>query len=161
MGLESAIYKFSLSEGLKYVLFFLKHMHHLAILKKEYKLLDLILKRKKTIESRWYQTKRTPWNKIKPGDTIFLKNSGEPVTARADVTKVLQFELKDRPAESIIREYGKRICLNSAKGLNKNYCILIFMKNPKSIPEFNINKSGFGLMSAWIAIKDINSIKKH
>ena len=134
-------------------------MHHLAILSKKPNFLDLILNGKKTIESRWYQTKRTPWNKIKAGDTIFLKNSGEPVKAKAEVSKVLQFELKDRPAESIIKEYGKRICLNSTKGLNKNYCILIFLKNPKSIKPFKINKEGFGNMSAWITINNIKELR--
>jgi len=133
-------------------------MHHLAILKKEYKLLDLILKRKKTIESRWYQTKRTPYNNIKKGDTIFLKESGQPVTAKATVTKVLQFNLKQTTPEEIIKKYGKRICLNSTKGLNKKYCILIFLKNPKTIPKFNINKKGFGNMSAWITVDNIKSL---
>lgn len=134
-------------------------MHHLAILAKKRKLLGLILEGKKTIESRWYQTKRTPWDNIKAGDIIFFKDSGEPVTARADVEKVLQFELADRPAEEIIKEYGKRICINSSKGLeNKNYCILVFLKNPKRITPFSVNKKGYGLMSAWIAVDNIKKL---
>ena len=134
-------------------------MHHLAILSKKPNFLDLILKRKKTIESRWYQTKRTPWNKIKKGDVIFLKNSGEPVTARADVERVLQFDLRHKRVKDIIDRYGKQICINSTKGLtNKNYCILIFLKNPKTIPKFNIDKSGYGNMSAWITVPNIKQI---
>ncbi|MBW3004549.1 ASCH domain-containing protein [Candidatus Woesearchaeota archaeon] len=135
-------------------------MHHLAILSKKWKLLDLILNGQKTIESRWYQTRRTPWDNIKKGDTIFLKNSGEPVTAKAEVSKVLQFDLKQTTPEQILKIYGKRICINSSKGLeNKNYCILIFLKNPKRIPPFNINKSGYGNMSAWITVPNINNLK--
>ena len=136
-------------------------MHHLAILSKKPNFLDLILKRKKTIESRWYQTKRTPYNKIKKGDIIFLKESGQPVTARAEVNKVLYFDLRHTRVKDIIDKYGKQICINSTKGLtNKNYCILIFLKNPKSIPEFNINKSGYGNMSAWITVKNIKQLYK-
>jgi ASC-1-like (ASCH) protein len=133
-------------------------MHHLAILKKEYNFLDLILKSKKTIESRWYQTKRTPYNNIKPGDTIFLKNSGEPVSARAEVKKVLQFNLKQTKPKDIIKKYGNKIGIKYSKNLEKNYCILIFLKNPKSIKSFNINKEGFGNMSAWITVSNIKKI---
>jgi ASC-1-like (ASCH) protein len=67
-------------------------MHHIAIMKKQWKLIDKILAGSKTLESRWYVNKRDPWNKVKVGDTIFFKNTGEPVTAKATVSKVLQFE---------------------------------------------------------------------
>ncbi|MBD3304391.1 ASCH domain-containing protein [Candidatus Woesearchaeota archaeon] len=133
-------------------------MHHLAILKKEYKLLDLILKRKKTIESRWYQTRRTPYNNIKPGDTVFFKESGQPVSAKATVSKVLQFNLKQTKAKDIVKKYGKHIGINYSKKQEKNYCILIFLKNPKSITPFNINKKGYGLMSAWITVNNIKEL---
>jgi len=149
-----------LSEGLLYPLYFPKQMHHLAILTKKPNFLDLILKRKKTIESRWYQTKRTPYNNIKKGDTIFLKNSGEPVTAKSDVSKVLQFDLKQTKVKDILNKYGKHICINSDKGLKeKNYCILIFLKNPKKVKPFKINKAGYGNMSAWITVENINKLK--
>ena len=134
-------------------------MHHLAILSKKPNFLDLILKRKKTIESRWYQTKRTPYNNIKPGDTIFLKNSGEPVSAKASVSKVLQFNLKQTKPKEIIKKYGKQIGIKYSKQLEKNYCILIFIKNPHKIPKFNINKEGFGNMSAWITINNIKELR--
>jgi len=135
-------------------------MHHLAILTKKPNFLDLILKRKKTIESRWYKTKRTPYNNIKKGDIIFLKNSGEPVTAKSDVSKVLQFDLKQTKVKDILNKYRKHICINSDKGLKeKNYCILIFLKNPKKVKPFKINKAGYGNMSAWITVENINKLK--
>lgn len=133
-------------------------MHHLAILSKKPNFLDLILKRKKTIESRWYQTKRTPWNKIKPNDILFFKESGEPVTAKASVSKVLQFNLKQTKPKDIINKYGKQIGINYSKQLEKNYAILIFLKNPKKIKPFKINKEGYGNMSAWITVKNIQEL---
>ena len=136
-------------------------MHHLAILSKKWKLLDLILEGKKTIESRWYKFKRDPWDRIKKKDIIFFKNSGEPVTAKAEVSRVLQFDLRNTSARTILDKYGKQICIKSSKGLeNKNYCILIFLKNPQKITPFNINKKGFGLMAAWISVININKIRK-
>lgn len=41
---------------------------------------------------------------------------------------------------------------------NKRYCLLIFLKNPTEIKPFKINKTGFGTMSAWLAIEDIRKI---
>jgi ASC-1-like (ASCH) protein len=134
--------------------------HHVAILSKKRKLLDLILSGEKTIESRWYMTRRTPWNNIKKGDIIFFKESGQPVSAKANVEKVLQFDLRHKSVKDIIKKYGKQICINSTKGLtNKNYCILVFLKNPQKVTPFIINKSGYGNMSAWITIQNISELK--
>ena len=58
-----------------------KSMHHVAIMNKSWNLIPKIISGEKSIESRWYQTKRTPWDKIKAGDKIFFKNSGEAIIA--------------------------------------------------------------------------------
>ena len=42
---------------------------------------------------------------------------------------------------------------------NKKYCMLIFLKNPIEITPFEIDKTGFGIMSAWITVEDISRIK--
>ena len=43
---------------------------------------------------------------------------------------------------------------------DKKYCILIFIKNPREIKPFNINKKGFGMMSAWICVDNVDELKK-
>ena len=80
-------------------------MHHLAILDKKRKLLSKILSGEKTIESRWYMQKRTPWDKIKAGDTIFFKDSGEPVRVKAQVSEVQQFYLPETDVSSLLKKY--------------------------------------------------------
>lgn len=42
---------------------------------------------------------------------------------------------------------------------NKKYCLLIFLKNVQLIRPFNITKTGFGAMSAWITIENIDTIR--
>ena len=42
---------------------------------------------------------------------------------------------------------------------NKKYCMLIFLKNPQKIEPFGIDKSGFGAMSAWISVDNVDRIK--
>lgn len=138
-------------------------MDHLAILKPSLKLLPKILSGQKTIESRWYQTKRSPWNKIQAGDKIYFKNSGQCVTTQATAHKIIQLEIKSQSQLlKTIKLYEK------ALGLKLNptfwpkipkYCILIWLKNPKLIQSFQINKAGFGQNSAWLSLPNINKIK--
>jgi len=140
-------------------------MHHVAIMNKSWKLIPKIISREKTIESRWYQTKRAPWNKINKGDTIFLKNSGEEVTVSVKVSKVLQFTFKNKSeVEEVVKKYGKKICLpnqnvNTWERIPK-YCILMFLEEVELLKKsFGINKSGFGNGTAWICVGHINKIK--
>ena len=66
-------------------------MDHVAIMKKSWGLTEKILSGEKKIESRWYMIRCAPWDRIKGTDTVYFKNSGEPITIKALVTKVLQF----------------------------------------------------------------------
>jgi ASC-1-like (ASCH) protein len=142
-------------------------MDHVAIMKKSWGLTEKIRKGEKKIESRWYKTKRNPWNNIKKGDNVYFKDSGEPITLKAGVGKVLQFsnlslksikEILDRYAQSAgiekekIPEFFKRF-------KDKKYCILVFLKNCEEVQPFNIDKTGFGNMAAWIAVKNIGLLK--
>jgi hypothetical protein len=85
-------------------------MDHLAILDKKRKLLPKIISGEKTIESRWYKTRRTPYNKIEVGDIVYFKDSGEPVRVRATVGKVLFFsDLTESKIRDILKDYAKGI----------------------------------------------------
>ncbi len=142
-------------------------MHHLAIMRKSWGLLPKILTGEKTIESRWYKNKYSPWDKINKRDIVYFKNSGESVTVKTEVFDILQYAgLKPERVREILQEYGAKIGL----GVNeidkyyemfkeKNYCLLVFLKNPEKIEPFEIDKSGFGVMSAWITVDDISRIK--
>jgi hypothetical protein len=142
-------------------------MKHIAIMKKSWGLLPKILIGEKKIESRWYMAKCAPWDRIKIGETVYFKDSGCPVAVRTKVSKIMQFSnLTPTLVKKIIDKYG------GADGIgirdknkfyelfkDKKYCILVFLKNVKKIKPFEINKSGFGTMSAWICIDDIKKIK--
>jgi hypothetical protein len=141
-------------------------MDHVAIMKKSWGLIPKILSDKKTIESRWYQAKRAPWDKVRAGDAVYFKDSGGPIIARAKVAQVMQFEMGSlADARRICDAYGKEICLinddpASWKALPK-YCILMRLKDPRAVRKpFLINKEGFGSAAAWICVKSINSIRR-
>ncbi len=142
-------------------------MQHIAIMKKSWGLLPKILTKEKKIESRWYNNRYSPWNKIKKGDVIYFKDSGEPVTIKAEIDKVIQCEnLTSAKVRQILKEYGQKdgLGINDIPKFykrfkNKKYCILVFLKNPKPIKPFNISKTGFGMMSAWLCVDNVNRIK--
>ncbi len=136
-------------------------MHHVAIMKKSWNLIEKILAGQKTIESRWYQTRRSPWDNIHKGDRVFFKNAGEPIQAQAAVANVLQFSLNGLDdIKRIIRTHGDGINLIQNDPVYwvsvPKYCILIFLKNPKKIEHpFHIDKKGFGSAAAWLTMPDI------
>ena len=143
-------------------------MEHVAIMKKSWELTPKILSGEKKIESRWYKSRYSPWDNIKEGEIVYFKDSGEPVTIKTEVDKVLQFlDLTPAKVMKILKKYG------SVDGINikdiqkfyecfkdKKYCILVFLKNPKTIEPFEINKKGFGIMSAWLTVDNINKLRK-
>lgn len=139
-------------------------MEHLAILNKQLNLLQKIISGEKTIESRWYVNKKAPYGVIKKGDIIYFKDSGEPVTVKAFVSEVLQFDnLDDDKRLQILNKYGKRLGVNEGYASNikgKKYCVLVFLENVKEIEPFDIDKKGYGMMSAWISVENIEKIKK-
>lgn len=136
-------------------------------MKKSWGLTEKILNRRKTIESRWYKYRHTPWGEITKGDIVYFKNSGEQVTIKADVEKVISYEnLNPKKVKEILDKYGNDDGIEKDKTneffelfKNKNYCLLIFLKNPEKIKPFEIDKTGFGMMSAWMIVKNINKIK--
>jgi len=139
-------------------------MEHLAILSKNRRILDKILSGEKTIESRWYKFRKTPYKNISKGDTIYFKESGCPVTAKAKVAGTIFFDNLDKSKiKQILGTYGKQIGIDShhaSEYSEKNFCTLILIEDVRKIEPFEINKKGYGLMAAWITLPDITSIKR-
>lgn len=139
-------------------------MNHIAIMKKSWGLIPKIISGEKTVESRWYKNRISPWDKVQAGDVVYFKNSGEPVTAIANVSSVLQFSNLDKEQfENIIDKYAESICLKVREYdeyyQSKNYCILIFLSEAQKLKEpFNIDKKGYGISSAWLCVDDIKKI---
>lgn len=139
-------------------------MHHVAIMRPSWKLTEKILSGEKCIESRWYNTKYPPWDRIKTGDVVFFKE-GKFVSAKADVYKVLQFDnLNEKKVAELLDTYAKDDGIADRKNFffqifrDKKYCILIFLKNAQEA-RFQISKKGFGNMASWICVDDVSRIR--
>lgn len=141
-------------------------MQHIAIMRKSWGLLPKILSGSKKIESRWYCSRIAPWDRIKSGEIVYFKDSGFPVAVKTEVSKVLQFsDLNPAKVKEILAKYSSKLGIDNVDNFferfkSKKYCVLVFLKNPEKIFPFDINKSGFGLMSAWICVDNVNRIKK-
>src|SRR5262245_24808804 len=131
-------------------------MDHVAIMHKSWGLLEKLVTGQKTIESRWYSAKYPPWGRISPGDTIYFKNTGKPITVQAAVEKVRYFtDLTPEKVQTILDEFGKCIGIDETdtptffeRFKHKRYCILIYLKHARRIPPFEIHKRGFGARSS-------------
>jgi len=136
-------------------------------MKKSWGLVPKILDGRKKIESRWGVNKCAPWGKVKVGDRVYFKNSGEPVIVVAKVYKIQEFEnLSPKKVREILEKYRGHagISISNLEEIikwarKKRYCTLIYLKNPKTIKPFNIDKTGFGSASAWLSVGNINKIK--
>ena len=143
-------------------------MDHVAIMNKKWRLIPKILSGKKTIESRWYKFRRDPWNNVAKGETVYFKNSGEAVSAKAKVFKVEQFEhLDESKIRTILETYSQEIGFEKNKVeentefyKGKKYCILMWLEKAEAVSPFEINKSGFGIGAAWISVDKVERIKK-
>ncbi|MBP8961055.1 hypothetical protein KBG31_02425 [Patescibacteria group bacterium] len=135
-------------------------MIHIAIMKKDWGLIQKILSGEKTIETRWYKHKAKPWDCIKKGETIYFKDSGSPVTVKAKVSQVEQYEdLDEEKTREILAKYSQKdlgtsnISSEILEYINgKKYAIIVHLINPQKIKPFNIDKRGFGAMSAWLCV---------
>lgn len=142
-------------------------MEHVAIMRKSWGLIPKILSGKKKIESRWYKNKAAPFGKINPGDVVYFKNTGEPVTLKAEAVKVLQFDnLNKEKVKFILDKYGEGIGITQDQiqtyfnlFKDKKYCLLIYLDNPQLIEPFEIDKRGFGAMAAWISVEDVSTLR--
>lgn len=136
-------------------------------MRKSWGLTQKILNSQKKIESRWYSVRYRPWDCIKEGEAVYFKDSGEPVKLKAEVSKVIQFtDLTPKRVKEILDEYGDKDGLEKEKipefferFKDKKYCMLIFLKNPLEVEPFEIDKTGFGAMSAWITINSVLKIR--
>lgn len=143
-------------------------MDHIAILSERWHFEDKLKSGQKTIECRWYKKKYKPWNSITEGDIIYFKKSGKyPITYKATVSKVEQFEnLNSDIIAKLFNKYGTAIGIEKSQipsfikdYKNRKYGIIIHIKDVESVNPFMIDKKGYGSGSAWLPVDNIELIK--
>jgi len=81
---------------------------HIAILKPRF--LSMILAGTKTVESRFGKTDRPPFNQVRPGELIHLKQSGGPFVAVAEAGRVWCQQVDDeRQQRQVFDRFAQRV----------------------------------------------------
>ncbi len=128
-------------------------MKHIVILRQPF--FDMVLSGEKTIESRWSMNKIAPYNKVKAGDIIHLKETGKDVTATAKVRRVKYYELTPEKVEDIRTKYGKEIGTYKFEDwqsiLQKKYCTLIWLENVKRVEPIKVPRSNG---AGWLVVNE-------
>ena len=127
--------------------------------------LEQLISGEKTMIVRSASDKRVPYEKVEVGETLyFLRNNGEGlIRAKATVSSVF-FSEKQTKVNSIelINSHQDQLQLTDdqlKRWGGKRYVVLVGVEKVIRLYPFDINKSKFGNMEDWIAIKDIEKIR--
>lgn len=119
-------------------------MEHLAIMDKN--TINMILKGKKIVESRFSKNKISPFNKVKVGETVYLKESGKDITASFEIEKVIFFDdLNSSKIISLKEKYNNLIkapIVYWNYKLDSKYGTLMYIKSVKELKPIKIRKKG-------------------
>jgi hypothetical protein len=81
---------------------------HLGIFVEPY--LQFILEGKKTIESRFASRRFAPYNRVKQGDVLLLKQSCGPIVGICQVTHCWFYQLDPESMATIRRDFAQALC---------------------------------------------------
>jgi hypothetical protein len=82
---------------------------HLAVFVEPF--LQFLLEGRKTVESRFSIHRRAPFGCVNSGDLVLIKESGGPVVAVAEVSKVWYYELDESAWDMIRRRFSQQLCV--------------------------------------------------
>ncbi|QOJ27852.1 MAG: hypothetical protein HRU80_02800 [Ignavibacteriales bacterium] len=140
---------------IEHLLFDLSIGIHLAIFNEPF--LSLVYKKEKKIESRFSVNRRIPFERVKKGDVIILKESGSFVTGVFVAGEVNFFHLADKETLKYIEaNFGKAICADYDTNFWKNrakskYATLIEVKKIKKIAPYKSEKKD---RSGWSILRE-------
>ena len=126
---------------------------HLAVFIEPY--LTYILNGQKTIESRFSSRRFAPYQRIRSGDIIFLKQSGGPITGLCEVDDAWFYQLDDNAWNIIKREFATALCAQDPEFWNArksaSYATLIRVFNVISIRPVFIEKRD---RRGWVLLQE-------
>ncbi len=122
---------------------------HIAILSSDY--LELILNRKKTIESRFSLYRRLPYKRVKVGDVVLLKRRSGPIIGVGRISRVWFFELENGTLNHIREKFGNQMQIDD-EGFWRHceelsYATLMKLDNVRRISPLKYSKRD---RNAWV-----------
>jgi hypothetical protein len=126
---------------------------HLAVFIEPY--LRFVLEGKKTIESRFSVHRHAPFEQVRKGDLVVLKQSSGPICGVCRVSHAWYYHL-DPTSWSEIEQFATALCMDDsefwAKKRGASFATLIRIEDVVRIPEFSISKID---PRGWVVLKDV------
>lgn len=121
-------------------------------------MIDKILSGEKTLESRWMQQRKAPWNRIAIGDKIFFAEKGY-IRAQAHVKNTIQKEIaSDKERREFLKRYASRLGVTTdifyPNISQSRYVILIELEDIQPTAPRTFSKEGFGPRATWLVFRD-------
>lgn len=141
-------------------------MDHVVYLDAKADELAKILLGRKTMIVRGAAGRKMPHGRVNPDDILYLiENDGRGlVKARAKTLSVLNSDkLTGNESISLIEKHQGRLQLTGAQARRwsgKRYLVLIEIGDVEEVDPFFIDRSGYGNMDDWLAVGDIENVKK-
>ncbi len=131
----------------------LENSIHLAVFIEPY--LSFVLEGKKTIDSRFSVHRHAPFEQVRKGDLLVLKQSSGPICGVCRVSHAWYYRL-DPTTWSEIERYASALCMDDsafwAKKREASFATLIRLEDVIRIPEIAINKVD---PRGWVVLKDV------
>lgn len=126
---------------------------HLAVFVQPY--LGFILEGKKTIDSRFGLNRHPPFQRVKNGDLLILKESGGPICGVCMVSHAWYYHLN--PATwSEIEKYASALCMDDShfwqKKRSASFATLMRLENVTRLREIPIHKVD---PRGWVVLKNV------
>jgi hypothetical protein len=84
------------------------HKIHLAVFVEPF--LTFVLEGRKTLESRFSIHRRPPFGSVRSGDLVLIKESGGPIVAMAEISRVWYYQLDPKAWDFIRNRFAEQLC---------------------------------------------------
>jgi len=141
-------------------------MDHIVYLDKPAGALEAMRRGDKTMVARAYNGRRSPYGKVKVGDTLyFTENDGRQIIyGRGGVIKVFDSpKLGHEESEAMLEQFRKPLWLSEAQFLRmagKRYLVLVTVDRFQEVPRFRFTRRDFHTLDDWILVGDVERARK-
>lgn len=140
-------------------------MDHVVYVDAKSNELEKLLDQTKTMIIRGAAGRKLPYGRVNSEDILyFINNNGEgEIKASAIVKDVFNSEkMTTDESTSLVETNQSKLQLTDRqfkRWAGKKYIVLIEVENIQKVKPFKIDKSNYGTMDDWLAVKDITTVR--
>jgi ASC-1-like (ASCH) protein len=135
-------------------------MDHIVELRRDQ--ITMILRGQKSIEPKFMKEDKPPYNAVSEDDTIYFQLKDGYAVAKANVSKVENFDnLTPDKVVSLIEENKEALCPNERlveKACKSSYGTFVWLNQLQEIRPFRVKKKQ-DEDTNWMIVEDVNKIR--